>query len=414
MTITYYPPLGSSANNPSNIQYAGMQVDAFGRLRTSNPFTLFDSQNRYAADTAFDSSTSTGGATTYVPNTSAVALSVTTASGSSASRQSLRLFPYQPGKSLFTMMTFSMNPPQTGLRQRVGYFNTNNGVYLEQDGSTVSMVIRTFTGGSVDNSRAITQANWNGDPLNGTGNSGITLDLNKTQILFFDFEWLGVGNVRCGFIINGQFIICHTFNSSNNMAFVYMQTAILPVRYEITNTTATAASATLQQICCTVMSEGGYEQSSQPYVARQTTVITVGTSFVPIVSMRLNSSYLGAVVIPSTISFLPTATGNYEVALIKNATLTGATWASTLSGGQVDIDLAATALTNTADNIVQSYYTAASNQSQTPITASAGYNWDLQLGVTQANVSDTYTLAARTLTGTNTGIGSLTFYNLTV
>jgi len=414
MTITYYPPFGTTPANPINAQFTGMQLDAFGRLRTSNPFTLFDSQNRYAADTAFDSSTATGGTATYVANASAVALTTTTSSGSSAIRQSLRLFPYQPGKSLFTMMTFSMNSAKTGLRQRVGYFGINNGVYLEQNDSTVSMVLRTFTSGSVDNSRFVTQANWNGDPLNGTGTSGITLDLTKTQILFFDFEWLGVGDVRCGFIINGQFIICHTFRNANAISLVYMQTAILPIRYEITNTAATASGSTLQQICCTVMSEGGYEQSSQPYSARQTATITVGTSFVPIVSIRLNSSYLGAIVLPADISFLPTATGNYEVALIKNATLTGATWASTLSAGQVDVDTAATALTNTADNIVHSYYTAASNQSKSAITAAIGYNWDLQLGVTQANVSDTYTLAARTLTGTNAGIGSLTYYNLTV
>jgi hypothetical protein len=307
-----------------------------------------------------------------------------------------------------------MNSAKTGLRQRVGYFGVNNGVYLEQNDLTVSLVTRTFTSGSVDNSRFVNQANWNGDPLNGTGASGITLDLTKTQILFFDFEWLGVGDVRCGFIINGQFIICHTFRNANAISLVYMQTAILPIRYEITNTAGTASASTLQQICCTVMSEGGYEQSSQPYSARQTAAITVGTSFAPIVSIRLNSSYLGAIVLPSDVSFLPTATGNYEVALIKNATLTGATWASTLSAGQVDVDIAATALTNTADNIVQSYYTAASNQSKSAITTAIGYNWDLQLGVTQANVSDIYTLAARTLSGTNTGIGSLTYYNLTV
>ena len=119
--------------------------------------------------------------------------------------------------------------------------------------------------------------------------------------------------------------------------------------------------------------------------------------------------------LPAGVLFLPIGSGNYEVALIKNATLTGATWAAgALSGGQVDVDLAATALTNTADNIVQIDYATASNQAQTSIIAPTGYNFALQLGVSLAGVSDTYTLAARTYSGTNACTGSLSFWNLTV
>jgi hypothetical protein len=119
-------------------------------------------------------------------------------------------------------------------------------------------------------------------------------------------------------------------------------------------------------------------------------------------------------------TFLPIGSGQYEIVLIKNATLTGATWASTLSGGQVDVDLAATALTNTADNIALTSYATATNQSQTNAVVGAGYNFDLQLGYVASlsgngfASSDTYTLAARTLSGTNACLGSLAFYNLTV
>ncbi len=414
MSITQFPPVGNSISSPDYVVIGGTQVDAFGRHRVSGPYTLFDSQARYAADSAYSYSTVTGATTAYNTNQSSVSLNVTTTSGSSAVAQTYRSFPYQPGKSLLTMQTFTMNTAKTGLRQRIGYFGTNNGIYLEQDGSTVSFVIRTYTGGSVDNSRSVPQASWNGDKMNGTGASGVTLDLTKTQILFFDFEWLGVGNVRCGFVINGQFVVCHTFQNSNFQTVVYMQTAILPLRYEITNTATTASSSTMQQICSTVISEGGYEQISQPYIARPTTSITVGTSFAPLVSIRLNASYLGAIVIPTSSTFLPIGTGNYEVALIKNATLTGATWSTSQSGGQVDIDIGATALTNTADNIVQSLYATATNQGSAVLNPSNAFNWDLQLGVSLAGVSDTYTLAARTLTGTNACLGALTYYDLTV
>lgn len=413
MAINVYPPLGYSASYPSFVQLGGTQVDAFGRLRVSNPYTLFDSQNRYEADPQFSSSTATGGTAVYNDNTKAVDLSVTTSSGSEAIRQTKRVFTYQPGKSLLVMATFVMNAAKTNLRQRVGYFNANNGIFFQVADTTKSFIIRTSTSGSPSDARKVDQASWNGDKLDGTGPSGITLDVTKTQILFIDMEWLGVGTVRCGFIINGQYIVCHTFNNANLQTAVYMQTAILPVRYEITNTGATASISTLNQICSTVISEGGYGELSRTFVARLATKTNIGTVFEPIVSIRLNSSYLGAVVIPSGTSFFPEDTGYYNVALIKNATLTGATWASTLSDGQVDVDTGATAMTFNEQDIVQLDYVNASNQSSAQLSATTGYNWGLQLGVTLANVSDTYTLAACIDAGNGDVLGNISYWCLT-
>ena len=203
----------------------------------------------------------------------------------------------------------------------------------------------------------MTQANWNGDKLDGTGPSGITLDPSKAQILWLDFEWLGVGSVRCGFVINGQFIICHTFTNANEITSVYMTTAILPVRYEITS--GSAVTASLKQICSTVISEGGYEQQSIGHVARRTTIfnnIDTTANFYPIVSIRLASSALGAVVIPKRILFQPTTLQNYELALIKNPTLTGATWAALVpSDSNVRYDVAATAI-SAPGTIIQTGY----------------------------------------------------------
>ena len=138
MTISVYPPLGSSINNAITVQYGGAQLDAFGRLRISQPYTLFDSQNRYVSDAQFDTSTGTGGSTTFLTNESTLRMDVTTSSGSYVYRQSYRSFHYQPGKSLLVLATFVMNTAKTGLRQRVGYFNTQNGVFFQQDGTTKS------------------------------------------------------------------------------------------------------------------------------------------------------------------------------------------------------------------------------------------------------------------------------------
>lgn len=420
-TISLFPPIGSNSNNSVYINFPPTGVDAFGRLRVSQPYTLFDSQQRYALDNQFNDSTASGGTVTYLTNQSAASLNVTSTIDSEVIRQSYRVMPYQPGKGLLVLATFAMGTLTTGIRQRVGYFNGENGLFFQADGTALSFVLRsnsTPTPGTPSDIRAISQANWNGDKLNGSGPSGITLDPTKTQIFWADFEWLGVGSIRCGFVINGQYITCHTFNNANDQTTVYMTTAILPVRYEIKNTTG-AASNSMKQICSSVVSEGGYEQSSIDHVARRTTVfnnIDTDANFYPIVSIRLASGRTGAVVIPNRIQFQPTTLQNYEIALIKNPTLTGATWAATVpSDSNVEFDVAATAISS-AGTIVQTGYIANSGGGgQASTIAPTGYNWDLTIGATIAGVSDIYTLGVRTISGATKGdgVGSISFYDLT-
>jgi hypothetical protein len=413
MTITSYPELVRIVSGGNTVSFGGTNTDAFGRLRVSQPYTLFDSQNRYAIDNQFSTSTSGSGAATHLSNESSVSMAVSTTSGDEVVRQTLRVFPYQPGKSLLLLATFKMDAAKTNLRQRVGYFGTANGVFLEQGANGITFVLRTSTSGSVSDARYAAKASWNGDKLDGTGTSGITLDLTKTQILFMDFEWLGVGSVRCGFVINGQFIVAHTFHNSNIETAVYMTTAILPVRYEITNTGTVASSSAMKQICSSVMSEGGYEAVSNEFAARRTSVLgTIGNTFLPMVSIRLNSSRLGAVVLPNRVVVLPTTNQNYEVALFKNATLTGASY---VTGGfdNVDYDVSATAISG--GTMVQTDFITSSSQGRAVLAAPTGYNFDLQLGVSLAGVSDVYTIAIRTVSGATTGdaFASLTFYDLT-
>jgi hypothetical protein len=401
--------------SPIPISIGGTNTDAFGRLRVSQPYTLFDSQNRYAADNQFDVSTTGTGTTTFLPNEAAVKMEVTGAGVGSVLRQSYRSFPYQPGKGLLVLATFVMDSSMSlNLTQRVGYYNDQNGVFFQRVDGIYSFVLRSYVTGSVSNVRTVNQADWNGDKLDGTGDSGYTLDPSKAQILWMDFEWLGVGSVRCGFIINGQYIVCHTFNNANEITNVYMTTAILPVRYEIVTTTA-AVAASMKAICCSVISEGGFEQTSIDHVARRTTVLgTIGTTFLPVVSIRLASGRTGAVVLPNRVQVLPTTSQNYEVALIKNPTLTAASWTAVPTDSNVEFDVAATA--TTGGSIVQTDYVTSSGSGGTQgLSAATGYNFDLQLGATIAGVSDIYTVAVRTVSGATTGdvVGSLSFYDLT-
>jgi hypothetical protein len=401
------------------VTFGGANLDAFGRLRVSEPFTLFDSQNRYVEDDQFSSSTTGAGSTvTFATNESSVNMNVGTVSGGKTVRQTFRRMPYQPGKSMLILTTFCMNVAKANLRQRVGYFDENNGIYLEQNGtSEPSFVVRTNTSGSPVNTNSASQSNWNGDKLDGTGPSGYDLNLETVQIFWSDIEWLGVGNVRCGFVINGEFIICHTFQCANQTGKtkVYMETAILPVRYEIENTDTTADASTLKQICSTVISEGGYQQTVQDTIARRTAILgTISTTFLPLVSIRLKSTAAGAVVLLNRVNVLPTTNQSYEICIMKNSTLTGASWTSLSTN--MEYDDTATAMTTSVNGIYQNDYVTSSAQGRAVLAAPTGYNFAYQLGTSLAGVSDTFTLGIRTVSGATTGdaLGSISFYDLTV
>ncbi len=407
-----------ATTSPIPVSIGGTNTDAFGRLRVSQPYTLFDSQQRYAADNQFDTSTVNGASTTFLTNESTVQMSVAATTNSEAVRQTFRSMSYQPGKGLLVLATFAMNTPTANIRQRVGYFNTQNGVFFEANGTTLSMVMRSDslpTPGTPSDIRSIPQSAWNGDKLDGTGASGITLDVSKTQIFWCDFEWLGVGSVRTGFVINGQYIVCHTFNNANEVGSVYMTTAILPVRYEIKNL-SNATTASMKHICSTVISEGGYEQYSPSHLARRTTKLaTIGLTFKPVVSIRLASTALGAVVLPGRMQLIPITGQNYEVGLFFNSTLTGASWSAVPTDANVEMDTSATAMTG--GTLVQTDYVSSSGSGGTqPLVDPAGYNWALQLGVSLAGASDVLTLAIRTVdSATPSGdcYGTIAFWDLT-
>jgi hypothetical protein len=357
-------------------------TDAFGRLRVSEPYTLFDSRARYYDHNDFSSSTSTGGTVVYEADSSTFSLAVSTSNGSSVIRETKRVFPYQPGKSLLVLVTFCMNIPKTNLRQRVGYFTTNNGIYFENDGAYNYLVIRSYSTGALVEDR-IRQDAWD--------NPFAALNVARTQIFWTDIEWLGVGSVRCGFVVNGAYVLCHTFHHANvaGNTTTYMTTATLPVRYEITNTGATASSSMIRQICSTVISEGGYNAFTYSESAgRGTSVLRLSNAgtYYPLVSIRLASTRLDAIVLPRQVDVLSPTVNYYRWRLVANPTLTGATWAGTSTSGTVEYDTAATGVSGGIE--LQTGYVSSRELSELGADAFA-----FQLGRTLAGVSDIVTLA---------------------
>jgi hypothetical protein len=341
-----------------------MLGDAFGRLRVSNPLTLFDSSHRYRDNGLWATSTASGGAAVFSANEGLVNLNVNTTSGSQVLRETFKVMSYQPGKSLLVMNTFVMAPAQTNLRQRVGYFGTNNGLYLQLNNSTLSFVERSLVTGVVTES-VVNQASWNADPLDGNGPSGITLDITKAQILFMDIEWLGEGTVRLGFVIDGNFIVCHRFNHANLITSTYITTASLPLRYEITNTGVTASPSTLKQVCSTAISEGGYElrgaqQAIGTPILTPRTFAVAGT-FYPIVGIRLKATTLDAVVILTAVSLLGLGNGkNYAWRVLNGTAITGGAWTPASADSSVEYNLTGTS--TTGGRVLAQGYINSSNQ----------------------------------------------------
>jgi hypothetical protein len=236
----------------------------------------------------------------------------------------------------------------------------------------------------------------------------MTLDITKAQILWMDFEWLGVGTVRLGFVIDGKFILCHQFHHANLITSTYITTASLPLRYEIENTGATASNSTLKQICSTVISEGGYQLNGLqqavniPITAPRST--SVAGTYYPILSLRLKSSpnFLDAVIILTALSVLGTGNGvNYNWKVIASGTTTAGTWVSAGSNSAVEYNITGTSFTG--GRTLASGYLNSSNQGSQAIDILKEALFKFQLE------RDTFTSTAfeLTLAVTSDGGGSI-------
>lgn len=269
--------------------------DAFGRQRFSEPFTLFDSMLRYSKRTDLWNEKLVGsGTTSYFVNESSLDLITTVASGDSVLRRSRRHFPYQPGKSLLMMASFVGNEPTAGLVQEVGYFDDDNGIILRANGEKIELVIRSSVSSSAEE-EVVPQDEWNIDTFS-------ELDFSKANIFMTDLEWLGVGRVRAGFVIDGEMRYCHEFNHANVIDTVYITSAILPVSYKITNSSSIASPARLKQICTSVMSEGGYQPVGPIYIAgRGASNFASISSETMVAAIRMASGRTDNVIIPAQV-----------------------------------------------------------------------------------------------------------------
>jgi hypothetical protein len=362
--------------------------DAFGRLRISEPYTLGDYKHLYSIDPDFiDVVVGTGSSVTFDVNQAAAILSSGISTDGYTVHQTKRYHHYMPGKSQLIYSTFNFGTSQQNVYKRTGYFDDRDGIFFEQapDG-TLSFVIRSYVTG-IASDRRVTQSEWNKDRLNGQDPSGFTLDITKTQLFFTDFEWLGVGRVRCGFAIDGKNVVCHEFYNANHLPTVYMSNPNLPVRCEVRNTgTQVGAGGSFIQICSTVMSEGGYTEAGREF-SHTTNLRTVGVgTTVPIITIRLKNSFKGypnraTVKLEDVSVFTNGANVKYEVVKLRSSIgiNTTGTWVSENTESVVEFNESAIGISTTYFEDFMGGYAAGESQNLTKPSATTA---DAQSGPT--------------------------------
>jgi len=268
-------------------------LDAFSRLRVSEPFALFTSAHDITSgDTQFETIKIGSGNITYNSDKSEMQFSVTS-SGDTVIRQQHGYNFYQPSKSQMFILTGIMGTPTVGVNKKIGYFDDRDGLFFQYSGLTLGVVLRTSTSGSIVNT-FIPQSDWNIDTLN-TGStlnpSKIHYDPTKTNIYLGYFQWLGVGRVIYGLDIDGVLVPIHEILNGNNKTEVYMRTGSLPVRYELES--VGGSDNTFKQLCSSVISEGGQEDYGYTFkISNGLTTKTIA-SRQSVLSIRLSNLFYG-------------------------------------------------------------------------------------------------------------------------
>ena len=356
------------------------EQDAFGRVRVSEPFTLGDYKHTYKLDPEFIDYVVGSGSTVYYDKTkSAAILEVGISTNGYAIHQTKKYHHYSPGKSQLIFSSFNFGAAKTNVIKRTGYFDNDNGIFFEQgaDGR-LSFVIRSDASGAITE-RRVYQSQWNKDTMDGEGPSGYDLDITKTQLFITDFEWLGVGVVRCGFSVDGKNIICHEFYNSNTVDRVYMRMPSLPVRCEIRNSGVVGSATSFPQICASVMSEGGYEEVGLEW-SHTTPLRTVSLgSTVPIIALRLKNTFKdeknrATVKLIGVTVFAVGANVKYEVVKIPSSAgiNTTGTWISENENSVVEYNQTATGISTVYyEDFIGGYAAGISQNVNVPNAASA-------------------------------------------
>ena len=407
---------GFSSSVSPPITYADSpNLTASGRLRVADETTLFGAQLTYDLRPLQyeQSSTGTGATVTYdSTNRQALMTFASTPTGGESYMQSYSYFPYLPGRSQLIFVTFNLLSAATNVVKFAGYSDGVNGMEFQLSGSTKQFVLYSGTGSGTE---TITQPNWNLDTFDGSGPSGITLDISKVQILVIDFISLYAGRVRMGFDVGGSIYYCHEFLHANVTAFPYIQYATLPVRCGMTCTAT--VSTTMNFICASVSTEGGADTAEgffNSFSTQNVAITAASGARTHVLSLRpsltFNSITNRYKLEINTVNVNVDGANPVFWELVIGQALAGASYAAVNAKySATDIDVAGT-LSGSPTLVIASGYVASSNQSKSSVSADAKIFFPLtldQAGAVRAN--GTVSLLATGIAGASAMNASINF-----
>jgi hypothetical protein len=232
---------------------------------------------------------------------------------------------YIAGNGLLYFFTFCFEGAgQIDVAKRGGYFDDKDGVFLEQDGTTISWAIRSSVSGSTVIAERSNRGSWSDDNFDGT-QVGYNLDPAFAHIGWIALEWLGVGDVWCGFVNDTTPTLAHTFKHPNLFSKPYMRTASLFPCYEIERKVAGGTPENFRAICATLKSEGSDSKLGLNQYIRLEVARTTGNTanvITPLITFRLNSAWLNSRVLIQGVNIVITdnAVTSSEIFIVKNPT----------------------------------------------------------------------------------------------
>jgi hypothetical protein len=308
--------------------------DVLGRLKVSLHQNIYDADFEYGTQPLRWEAFTAGGATiTHQPKIGGVKMSVTTASGDIAIRQSRPYHRYQPGKTMFMATACQMGTALANNVTRVGFFDDGNGAFFEQSTASLTnpfgmaVVIRSDASGAVVDTR-FTLDQWNGDP-----NLINQLDFTRIQMFFIEYAWYGAGATRFGFWIDGEPVIAHQTGWGNYVSPAgvpntqpWSRTGNLPVRYEQRNSGVISQANDLFHYGVSVLVEGRQDdQRGFTYsygMAPNAPVRNIGTAQTRYPVLSIRSRPMGTV----------------EYTQANSAVTAGTTGSVTLTGTPLTVD----------------------------------------------------------------------------
>jgi hypothetical protein len=374
-------------------------LDAFQRNRVSEPRNLFDASFYYGLQTSvFDSTVANSATITHNNNKKVAILSTANVANSSVIMQSFYRMKYHAARSNMIVISGNFGTGVSGVTKRIGQFDASNGYFLEITSAGVYFVIRSKVSGVVVDNK-ILQANWNLNTL-------AALNISKQNILFIDYQWLGSGTCRFGFVIDGQIIYCHAFHHANILSTLYSQTATLPVRGEV----AGQGVASMEIACMAVVSEGNDTPDGilrTVYTGTTPRTISGTTANFPLLSFRKKTANFDVIAILKSINVFMGSSDDILLKLIKNPALTAASWVN--AGGFCEFDKSATSYTGGFE-IVSSYLRGSStSESASRLTDVFNNAMNANIGSYINGASEIMTISISNITSSTSVHGSINY-----